>query len=411
MRLIAPNELRDRLLDAMRSARVVLIEAFHGFRRNDDLRQASSLAFATMLALIPALLLLAAILGASIGSSRVAMQRVTEFVGDVIPKFGDVILREVSTLASHKKSAGALNFLILFWAITPLVTSTRSIINQIFRVTPKRAFWISKAFDFQTAMAFITGIAAVAGMGIALRFLKTLPIDLIPPVGLKFMLPFALTTGLVLLMYAVYSPRTKTLHLLAGAIATTTLWFLLRPAFSLFLTYNSGFGVTFGSFKSIFIIVIWIYYSQAVFLFGAEVVAALHRHETVLIKRWMEGKGGTPRFGHTRLMQRIPAGGVLFHDGDVGREMFHILKGRVSIQKAEAELAVLGPGAFFGEMSFLLGQPRSATAIALDECDCLVIHEENIDTLMREFPAIPRDMLTEMARRLRATSAHHESLG
>ena len=112
-------------------------------------------AFATMLALIPTLLLLTAVLGASIGSSRAAMQRITEFVGDVIPKFGDVILKEVGTLATHKKSAGSLNFLILFWAVTPLVANTRSIVNGIFRVTAQRAFWITKLFDFFTAMVFM----------------------------------------------------------------------------------------------------------------------------------------------------------------------------------------------------------------------------------------------------------------
>lgn len=398
------HDWKTRLLDAAQASRLVLVEAANGFRRNDGLRQASSLAFATMLALLPALLLLTHLLGASIGSSRVAMQRVTEFVGDVIPKFGDVILKEVGTLAQHKKGVGVLNFLVLFWAVTPLVASTRSIINGIFRVTPHRSFWITKVFDFLTAMVFITGITAVAGMSVFLRFLRSLPIDLTPPEGLRLMLPFATTTALVLLMYAVFSPRTKTLHLLAGALATTLLWFLLRPAFTIFLTYNHGYGVTFGSFKSLFIIVIWIYYSQAVFLFGAEVVAALHRHESVLIKHLMEGKRGLPLLGRTRLVKRIPAGEVLFQDGDAGREMFHILNGSVSIQKADQELALLGPGAFFGEMSFLLGLPRSATAIAREECECLVIHEENIDTLMREFPGIPRDMLTEMARRLRETS-------
>ena len=396
--------LKTRLQEALQVSKLVLLEAAGGFRRNDGLRQASSLAFATMLALIPALLLLTNILGVSIGSSRVAMQRVTEFVGDVIPKFGDVILKEVGTLAHRKSGAGILNFLILFWAVTPLVASTRSIFNGIFRVTPHRSFWITKVFDFLTAMVFITGISAVAGMGVFLRFLKTLPLDLTPPAGLKFLLPFATTTALVLLMYAVFSPRAKALHMLAGALTTAVLWFLLRPAFSLFLTYHHGYGVTFGSFKSIFIIVIWIYYSQAVFLFGAEVVAALHRHESVLIKHLMDGKRGLPLLGRTRLVKRIPAGTVLFKDGDAGREMFHILQGTVSIQKEGKELAILGPGAFFGEMSFLLGQPRSATAIACKDCECLVIHEENIDTLMREFPGIPRDMLTEMARRLRDTS-------
>ena len=43
-------------------------------------------------------------------------------------------------------------------------------------------------------------------------------------------------------------------------------------------------------------------------------------------------------------------------------------------------------------------------ALAQEDCECLIIHEGNLDTLMREFPDLLRGMLTEMARRLRETS-------
>jgi len=398
-----------RPLDIARHGWIVLLEAIGGFRRNDDLRQASSLAYAAMLALIPAMLLLTHLLGLSIGSNRIAMQKVAEFVGDIIPKFGEVILREVVHITQHTRSAGLLNILALLWAVTPLVANTRSIINAIFRLSPRRPFWTTKALDFFMAMVFIIGASAIAGMGVLFRYLKILAIDLAPPASLRFTIPFALTVLLLGLMYGVFAPRTKVANLLGGALTTAILWFLLRPAFSLFLTYNPGYGVAFGSFKSIFVVVIWIYYSQAVFLFGAEVVAALHRQETLLIKRMMEGKHSLPILGRRHLVTRIQIGGVFFREGETEREMYHVLKGAVSIHKGDRELAVLGPGAFFGEMSFLLGQPRSATAVAKEDCECLVIHEENFDTLVREYPDILRDMLTEMARRLRETSAHGRS--
>jgi membrane protein len=403
------NGRLSRLQNAGRHGWIVLLEAIGGFRRNDDLRQASSLAFATMLALIPALLLLTYLLGMGIGSNKVAMQKVTEFVGDVIPKFGDVIVREVSSLTLHRKSAGFLNLLVLLWAVTPLVATMRSIIHAIFRTTPRHPFWTIKAMDFLTAMVFITGISAVAGMGVALRYLKLLQINLILPAGLKFLIPFTMTVLLLLLMYAVFTPKTRFWNLLAGALTTASLWFLLRPAFSLFLTYNHGYGVAFGSFKSLFIVVIWIYYSQAVFLFGVEVIAALHRKEALFIKRLLEGRRGVHVLGRKQHLLETPKGGVFFTEGETSGEMFHVLRGSVSIRKGDRELAVIAAGQFFGEMSFLLGTPRTATAVALEGCECLVIHEENIDTLMREFPGILRGMLTELAQRLKDTSECEEA--
>jgi CRP-like cAMP-binding protein len=76
-----------------------------------------------------------------------------------------------------------------------------------------------------------------------------------------------------------------------------------------------------------------------------------------------------------------PGGGVIFGEGDAGREMFVVLDGRVRISKfipggGEEALAILERGDFFGEMALIDGQPRSAdarahggpvTVLALDE--------------------------------------------
>jgi CRP/FNR family transcriptional regulator, cyclic AMP receptor protein len=64
-----------------------------------------------------------------------------------------------------------------------------------------------------------------------------------------------------------------------------------------------------------------------------------------------------------------PGGAYIFQEGDVGREMFVVLEGKVRISKfipggGEEALAILGRGDFFGEMALIDGQPRSADARA-----------------------------------------------
>lgn len=66
-------------------------------------------------------------------------------------------------------------------------------------------------------------------------------------------------------------------------------------------------------------------------------------------------------------VKRFPAGSHLFHEGDKGHEMYVVLKGKVMISKyipggGEEALAILERGDFFGEMSLVDGQPRSADA-------------------------------------------------
>ena len=381
---MAPLERKFRPGDALSHGWVILQEAAGSFIRNSDLRQASSLAFYSTLAMIPALLLLTFLLSVAIGSSQAAQQKTSEFILRVIPRFGEVILHEVGNLSSHPRAAGTLNLLVLTWSLTPLVSSLREIVNGIFRVRNPRTLLASKAMDLAMGMAFITGLAAVAGAGLLFHYLARFSRGLhqrlpIPPASLNFTVPFVLTVLLVWGVYFAFTSKVRSLHLLAGALTTAGLWFLLRPAFTLFLTYDQGYGFAFGSFKSIFIVIIWIYYSLAVLLFGIEVAAALHRGETLLIKRLMAGKRGLPVLARNRLLLEAPPGWVFFQEGDPGAEMYFLLSGAVSIRKSGTEIAVVRQGNFFGEMTLLLGLDRSATAVALEPCRCVILQGQNFE--------------------------------
>ncbi len=68
-------------------------------------------------------------------------------------------------------------------------------------------------------------------------------------------------------------------------------------------------------------------------------------------------------------VKRYPGGTFLFGEGDEGHEMYVVLEGRVMISKSipgggEEALAILNRGDFFGEMSLIDGEPRSADAKA-----------------------------------------------
>ncbi len=394
------GERRIPLLDWSRSAWVMAQESVQGFIRNDDFRQASSLAFYTALAMIPALLLLTSTVGLALGSSTKAFVRTAGFIDDIIPRFSEVLLAEVGALSRRTRTVGFLNLLIMLWSISPLVSAMRSIITGILKQQVQRPFWLSKLLDLATVLLFITCLATVTGMDVAIKMLTRLSKTFVPPGWLGFSIPFLATVLLLVLMYYVLTPKVKARYLLAGALATTVLWFLMRPAFSLFLTYNPGYGLTFGSFKSLFLIIIWIYYSQAAFLFGAEVMAALHRKDTVFIRRLLAGQGGVSAAGRSRYVRSCPAGTCFFQEGDSGTEMFHVLSGRVSIQREGREMAIIEPGKVFGEMSFLLEVQRTATAVAREDCEVVVINQRNMNAMMQDSPETIRQMLREMALRL-----------
>jgi hypothetical protein len=68
-------------------------------------------------------------------------------------------------------------------------------------------------------------------------------------------------------------------------------------------------------------------------------------------------------------------GEVIAHEGDDGASMFVLRRGEAAVTVAgtEGELARLTEGAFFGEMSLLTGDRRSATVTAITDCELLEI--------------------------------------
>src|SRR5213595_2161686 len=99
---------------------------------------------------------------------------------------------------------------------------------------------------------------------------------------------------------------------------------------------------------------------------------------------------------------------VLFRAGDAGDAMYIIERGkvRISVQATdgrELTLTELGQGDFFGELTLLDRQPRSANATVSEESRLAVLSREHFLSFMRSKPNVALEMLTALARRLRRT--------
>lgn len=89
---------------------------------------------------------------------------------------------------------------------------------------------------------------------------------------------------------------------------------------------------------------------------------------------------------------------LVFHKDTVGNNMFVILGGKVGIFDGEKQIAALTVGESFGEMSLLTGEPRSATARALEDTMLFVLDERIFQKLLTKRVAV--QMLMNMTRML-----------
>jgi CRP/FNR family cyclic AMP-dependent transcriptional regulator len=105
-----------------------------------------------------------------------------------------------------------------------------------------------------------------------------------------------------------------------------------------------------------------------------------------------------------------PVGATLFREGEDANAMFVVISGEVEVLKKskrhmEARVAVLGPGDWFGEMSLVDIQPRSATVRALAPSRLLRISSADLDALyrhdLRSYAIIILNLARELSRRLR----------
>jgi len=87
--------------------------------------------------------------------------------------------------------------------------------------------------------------------------------------------------------------------------------------------------------------------------------------------------------------------------GEPGSSMFIVARGAVSVtlEPGGAEVARLGPGNFFGEMSLLTGEPRSATVAAVTDSELLEITAESFRRFVLDNPAVVDQITAKVAAR------------
>ena len=94
-------------------------------------------------------------------------------------------------------------------------------------------------------------------------------------------------------------------------------------------------------------------------------------------------------------------GHVIARQGDIGSGFFVITAGRVRVARDGRPIAELGPGDFFGELSVLDGQPRTAQVSAIEPTTCLALSTWDFEAVVKEQPGVALAILRGLASRLR----------
>lgn len=115
--------------------------------------------------------------------------------------------------------------------------------------------------------------------------------------------------------------------------------------------------------------------------------------------------------GRLSIRKRYPKDTVIFFENEEGDFFFMILEGRIKVtilgdDGREVILSLLGAGDFFGEMALLDNEPRSATAIAVEDSELLSLHRTDFQSVLADNKSITVGLMRVLTSRLR--KANHQ---
>ena len=111
----------------------------------------------------------------------------------------------------------------------------------------------------------------------------------------------------------------------------------------------------------------------------------------------------------------VPQGTMIFGRGDAGTTLMAVLSGSVRISVLagdgqEAVLNIIRPGQVFGEVALLDGLARTADAVAMTDCELMVIDRRDFIPFLHREPDVALKLIELLCARIRRTSAQVEDI-
>jgi len=109
----------------------------------------------------------------------------------------------------------------------------------------------------------------------------------------------------------------------------------------------------------------------------------------------------TGLFNNAQSTITLSPGEIVFHEGDIGEEMYGVVEGKVELRQEDRVLRTLETDDVFGEMALIDSSPRSATAVAAADTVLAVINRHRFLFLVQETPMFALQVMSSMAERIR----------
>ncbi len=272
--------MQEKLNKGARRAWAAVRLAGQKFMLIDGGQRAAAFAYSFVLALVPALILFVTAASFFMDHGRAA-GAVLSYVGNFVPAAGGPegrVFEAVSQLIKGRGTAGLFALLMLVWAAAQLFTTLIQASNRAWGTTGGN--WWKLPLKSVALLGILT-LGVVAGVGIpmlAKLAAGALHSKYILPTAHKLSLLFVpwLAVFFSLTFFYKLAPhrRTRYSEVWLSAFCAAVLLYWAQSLFVLYLRHFSAFNAVYGAFAGVIALLLWVYISGVIFIFGACLSAA-----------------------------------------------------------------------------------------------------------------------------------------
>jgi YihY family inner membrane protein len=280
------TERKTRLPGRWWQVREVLRDSLVNFFRENSLTVSASIAYYSLLALFPLLLLLLAVSGLFIRRFELS-GRLALVLEHYLPVKADFIMRELVGISRAYGRVSILSFLLLLWSSSGVFLPIERALNRAWEVEKQRSWWRRRLLALE--MAGIFGFLALfSTLLVGTRRYTHAWLTTWVASSVLLLVEFfyralfvAATFGITLCMFLVLFERLPNRPMVLrqafpGAFLTALLWEATRALFTHVLPFLN-YRQIYGSIGVVVALMTWVYISSAIMLFGAQVSRSLYR--------------------------------------------------------------------------------------------------------------------------------------
>lgn len=251
---------------------------FEHFNLDNCFSTAAALAFATVLSLVPLMVVGVTILRLAPISEKWGQQTTDFIFNNFVPTTGEVVQQYLQTFMEQSAQLTSLGAIFLIFTALMMLFTMENVFNTIWKV-PRQRRGVAAVVVYGAVLVltplFLVGSMALSSYFFSMNFFLEVTSGEQRSRWLTVYVPFLLTTGGLTFLYAVMpNRRVKIRYALFGGIVAAVLFELSKRGFSFYIAHFPTYQVLYGALAAIPIFLFWIYVAWVVILFGAEVAHA-----------------------------------------------------------------------------------------------------------------------------------------